>query len=177
LVDYWLINTEHPQRPKAYSTAIGQRKLYTAHAADAELRDNINKALDNWRTRHQQGDGSIVMDDGNPPTRPTANTVRYMIQDSEHDALEDERSNDNTTQDNLVDTKTITKTIADDGSKPEDDLDTAVRIEENIDKLSNRWILDPGSNTHVINTEDWTGWKREYNAVATDSVEARTGRI
>jgi hypothetical protein len=53
----------------------------------------------------------------------------------------------------------------------------AVSIEEDIDKLSNRWILDPGSNTHVINTEDWIGWKREYDAVATASVGAGTGRV
>jgi hypothetical protein len=101
------------------------------------------------------------MDDGNPPTRPTANAVRYMIQDSEHDALEDDGSNNDTTQDDLVDTNMITypitHPIADDGSKPEDDLYTAVSIEENIDMLSNRKILDPSSNTYVINTEDWTG--------------------
>jgi hypothetical protein len=36
LVDCWLINTEHPQRPKAYSNAIGQRKL------DAALATNLN---------------------------------------------------------------------------------------------------------------------------------------
>ena len=40
-------------------------------------------------------------------------------------------------------------------------------IEEGIDKLSNRCILDPGSNTYVINTEDWTGRKREYREVRT----------
>jgi hypothetical protein len=87
-----------------------------------------------------------------------------MMQDSEHDALENDRSNDGTTQDDLVETtttqdepvgtKTITETIADNGSKPEDDLYTAVSIEEDIDRLSNRWILDPGSNTYVINTKD-----------------------
>ena len=77
------------------------------------------------------------MDDGNPPTRPTANTVRYMIQDSEHDALEDDRNNDDTIQDDLVETKTITKTIEDDGLKPKDNLYTAVSMEKDIDKLSN----------------------------------------
>jgi hypothetical protein len=60
-----------------------------------------------------------------------------MIQDSEDKALADEQRNDDTTQDDLVDTETNTKTIADDGSKPEDDLYTAVSIEEDIDKLSN----------------------------------------
>ena len=50
-------------------------------------------------------------------------------------------------------------------------------LEEDIDKLSNRWILDPGSNTHVVNTEAWVGWKRKYDAVATDFVGAGIGRI
>jgi hypothetical protein len=36
LVDCWLINTKHPQRPKAHSNAIGQRKL------DAALATNLN---------------------------------------------------------------------------------------------------------------------------------------
>jgi hypothetical protein len=70
-----------------------------------------------------------------------------------------------------------TKTIADDGSKPEDDLYTTVGIEEDIDKLSNEYILRPGSTTRVINTEDWIEWTREHDAVATDSMGAGTGRI
>jgi hypothetical protein len=130
------INTEYPRRPKAHSKAICQRKLDAALAVDPDLRCRINNAVSDWRAKQQQAGGSIVMDDGNPPTRPTANTVRYMLQVSEHNVLEDEQRNDNTTQDDLVDTKTITKTIADDGSKPEDDLYTAVSIGEDIDKLS-----------------------------------------
>jgi hypothetical protein len=178
-----LIKTEHPQRPKAYSNAIGQRKLDATRAADTELRDNINKTLSKWRTKHQQGGGSIVMDHGHPSARPTANTVQYSMQDLEHDTLEDEPNDDDMTQDDLVKTKTTQdeplnpKTIADDGSRPEDDLYTGVRVDGNIAKLSNRWILDPGSNTHMINTEDRIGWKREYDAVVTDSVGAETGRI
>ena len=106
-----MINTDHPRTPNAYSNAVGQRKLNAALAADPDLRYRIDNALSGWRAEQQQGGGSILMDDGNPPTRPMANTVRCVIQDTEHDALEDERSNDNRTQDNLVDRKTITKTI------------------------------------------------------------------
>ncbi|KAI1670089.1 hypothetical protein L13192_05605 [Pyrenophora tritici-repentis] len=178
-VDCWLINTEHPRRPKAYANALGRKKLDAALAADNDLRDKINKALDKWRAKQQQSEGSIAIDDGNRPTRPTANTVRYIIQDQEQSALEDNKITQNervkkmTTCDNRVETNTI----ADDGLKPKDNLYTAVSMEEDIDKLSNRWILDPGSNTHVINTEDWSGWTREYDAVATDFVGAGTGRV
>jgi hypothetical protein len=65
LVDCWLINTKHPQRPKAFFDAIGQENLDTTLAADAELRDNITKSLENWRTKHRQGNGSIVIDEQN----------------------------------------------------------------------------------------------------------------
>jgi hypothetical protein len=134
-----LINTEHPRRLKAYSNGIGKRKLDAVFAAEPDLRYKFDKALSDWRTRQQQG-GSIVMDDGNPPTRPTANTIPYMIRDSEHVVFGDDWSNNDATQDDLVNpiTNPITNTIADDSSKPEDDLYTAVSKEEDIDKLSNR---------------------------------------
>ncbi|KAF2741614.1 hypothetical protein M011DRAFT_482414 [Sporormia fimetaria CBS 119925] len=70
-----------------------------------------------------------------------------------------------------------TKMFGDDGLKPEHAFYTAVSLDEDIDKLSNRWILDPGSNTHVINTEAWAGWTKMYEAVATDVIGAGTGRI
>jgi hypothetical protein len=92
-----------------------------------------------------------------------------MIRDQELYAQDD----DEKTYNNQVETTTI----ADDNLKPEDNLYTAVSMEEDIDKLSNRWIVDPGSNTHVINTEDWKGWTREYDAVSTDFVGAGTGRV
>ncbi|KAI2475040.1 hypothetical protein Ptr902_13539 [Pyrenophora tritici-repentis] len=136
-VDCWLINTEHPRRPKAYANALGRKKLDAALAADNDLRDKINKALDKWRAKQQQSEGSIAIDDGNRPTRPTANTVRYIIQDQEQSALEDNKITQNervkkmTTCDNRVETNTI----ADDGLKPKDNLYTAVSMEEDIDKL------------------------------------------
>jgi hypothetical protein len=133
-VDCWLINTEHPRRPKAYANATGRKKLEAALAADNDLRDKINKALDKWRAKQQENERSIAMDDGSRPTRPTANTVRYMIQDLEQPALDDD--------DDQVETRTV---VHDDDMKPKGNLYTAVSMEEDIDKLSNRRILDPGS--------------------------------
>jgi len=65
----------------------------------------------------------------------------------------------------------------DDGLKLKDNLYTTVNMKEDIGKLSNKWILDPGSNTYVVNTEDWSGWTRKYDAVATDYVGAGTGCV
>ena len=44
-------------------------------------------------------------------------------------------------------------------------------------ELADRWILDPGSNTHVINSEAWSGWIREREASANETIGAGTGRI
>ncbi|KAI2476690.1 hypothetical protein Ptr902_12037 [Pyrenophora tritici-repentis] len=129
-------NNKHLRRPKTYANALSRKKLDAALAADNDLRDKINKALDKWRAKQQENRGSIAIDDGNRPTRPTANT-----------------DYNETTYNNRVETNTI----ADDGLKPKGNLYTAVSIEEDINKLSNRWILDPGSNTHVINTKEWSG--------------------
>jgi hypothetical protein len=168
-----LINTEHPQRSKAYSNAVGQRKLDAALAANPDLRCRIDNTLGDWRVKQQENRESIAMNDGSCPTRPIANTVRYTIQDRELHAQDNEQLETTTVCDNQVGTMTIT----DNNLMPKGNLYTAVSMEEDIDKLSNQWILDPGSNTHVINTEEWKGWTREYDAVSTDFVGARTGRV
>jgi hypothetical protein len=52
----------------------------------------------------------------------------------------------------------------DGGEAPMDDeLHCMVSHEDSIIDggiLADRWILDPGSNTHVINSETWTGWTK-----------------
>jgi hypothetical protein len=53
-VDCWLINTDHPRRPKAYYNAIGQRKLDAALAADPDLRYKFNTALGDWCAKQQE---------------------------------------------------------------------------------------------------------------------------
>jgi hypothetical protein len=54
---------------------------------------------------------------------------------------------------------------------------TVLAIEDtNQTKLLNRWIVDPGSNTHVINTEAWQGWKRTNDNPERRSVNAGNSR-
>ncbi|KAF2728668.1 hypothetical protein EJ04DRAFT_503734 [Polyplosphaeria fusca] len=86
------LDVHHPRRPKDYTNAIGQKKLDAALAADLDLKHKIDKALDKWRSK-QQDTGSIAMDDGNPPFRPTVNMVRYMCHDEirEPRALHDDK--------------------------------------------------------------------------------------
>jgi hypothetical protein len=83
-----LINTEHLRRPKAYANALSRKKLNAALTTNPKLGGKINMALDRWRAKQQQSGGSIAIDDRSRPTRPTANTVRYIIQDLEQPALD-----------------------------------------------------------------------------------------
>ena len=45
------------------------------------------------------------------------------------------------------------------------------------DKLINCVILDPGSNTHVINSEKWVGWERSYPNTKGTCIGAGTGKV
>ncbi|KAF1943830.1 hypothetical protein EJ02DRAFT_421029 [Clathrospora elynae] len=102
LVDDFISNSIAAELDAAYTNVIGQRKLDAALTANNGLRDRINRALGTWRTKHQGGGkGSIDMDDGNPPTRPTANTAHYMAQD-----LEQFSPDEDTTHDDQVEAKT-----------------------------------------------------------------------
>jgi hypothetical protein len=38
--------------------------------------------------------------------------------------------------------------------------------------LLDRWIVDPGSNTHVVNSEAWKGWKKTSNNLERCSTNA-----
>ncbi|KAF2741692.1 hypothetical protein M011DRAFT_522588 [Sporormia fimetaria CBS 119925] len=62
---------------RTFTNATGQKKVDAALAADPDLREKINKALEKWRARRQNDGDSIVMDDGNPPIKPTAHAVRF----------------------------------------------------------------------------------------------------
>jgi hypothetical protein len=104
--------------------------------------------LSKWRANQQENGGSIAMNDGSRPTKPIVITVRYMIQDLDQTALDNNDNETKTTCRDQVEKMTITE----DGLKPKDHLYTTMSMEEDIDKLSNQWILDPGSNTLVINT-------------------------
>ncbi|KAF2622823.1 hypothetical protein BU25DRAFT_462458 [Macroventuria anomochaeta] len=44
-------------------------------------------------------------------------------------------------------------------------------------ELLDRWIVDPGSNTHVINTEAWHGWKKTNNNPEHCSINAGNSHI
>jgi hypothetical protein len=53
-------------------------------------------------------------------------------------------------------------------TEPVGTLTTMAVDQSTQNNLLDRWIVDPGSNTHVVNSEAWKGWKR-----TTDNPERR----
>ncbi|EFQ93347.1 hypothetical protein PTT_09315, partial [Pyrenophora teres f. teres 0-1] len=54
---------------------------------------------------------------------------------------------------------------------------TVLAIDDtNPNELLDRWIVDPGSNTHVINSESWQGWERTNNNPDRNTINAGIGR-
>ena len=65
----------------------------------------------------------------------------------------------------------------DDCTPPTETLTVMVGNTTNKTELLNRWIVDPGSNTHVINTEAWKGWKKTSDNLERRYVNAGNSRI
>jgi hypothetical protein len=49
--------------------------------------------------------------------------------------------------------------------------------EEVYNDLLMRWIVDPGSNTHVINSEAWMGWTREHENTEHQTINASSSSV
>ena len=52
-----------------------------------------------------------------------------------------------------------------DDTEPVGELKAFTGNQTHDNALISRWIIDPGSNIHVINTPDWVGWKQTEIAV------------
>jgi len=57
-------------------------------------------------------------------------------------------------------------------TEPVGTLTTMALNDANQYNLLDRWIVDPGSNKHVVNSEAWEGWKRTSNNLERRSINA-----
>jgi hypothetical protein len=102
----------------------------------------------------------LRVDNGKPP----ANTDTFVISTGsllttlDHDGHDRHNSHDVIAIDALTEPVGTLSTMA---------VDDTTQTE-----LLNRWIVDPGSNTHVVNTETWKGWKRTSDNPERRSVNA-----
>jgi hypothetical protein len=163
--DCFALNPMAKNRPSNYTIKPEvKRRIEEALAANPALKGRIDAAIKRSTERVRQQTLSsppttqFSVDDGTRPSEPATHTV-YTIDRAEP--------------------TTHTVYTIDDKTEPTGNLVALTGDQDAIrnGRLSNRWILDPGSNTHVINTDTWIGWKREYEAKDTEYVGAGTGSV
>jgi hypothetical protein len=152
--DCFIINTRHPQRPRDYQPAADLARKVEEARKDPRINTRIKTALERWAARQPQSAGSLRVDDGKPP----ANTDTFVISTGRSLTTLDHDGHDVI----AIDART----------EPAGTLTTMAVDDTTQTNLLDRWIVDPGSNTHVVNTEAWKGWKRTSNNSERRSINA-----
>ncbi|KAI1563873.1 hypothetical protein PtrEW13061_012021, partial [Pyrenophora tritici-repentis] len=73
--DCFILNPRHPARPKTYQPAAEAVRKVEEARKDSKINARIKAALERWLTRQPQSNGSLRVDDGEPP----ANTDTFVI--------------------------------------------------------------------------------------------------
>jgi hypothetical protein len=140
----------------------------------------IKTALERWAARQPQSTRSLRVDDGKPPadTNKFVVTTGPSLTSLVHDGHNGHNGNEHD-GDNGHDNHNGHDSHDDDGviainthAKPVGTLTTMAVDDATQTNLLNRWIVDPGSNTHVVNSEAWKGWKKTSNNPERRSINA-----
>ncbi|KAK1918636.1 hypothetical protein P3342_001685 [Pyrenophora teres f. teres] len=151
--DCYILNPRHPSRPKTYQPpAEAVRKVEQARK-DHKVNARIKSALDKWAARQsqstQQYTGTLRIDNGKAPDDNHTFVMSMGIKLGTCDVLDNQNDLDDIKEIITIDSRTETA-----------DALTVLAIDDtNPNELLDRWIVDPGSNTHVINSESWQGWE------------------
>ncbi|PWO19496.1 MMS1-N multi-domain protein, partial [Pyrenophora tritici-repentis] len=65
--DCFILNPRHPARPKTYQPAAEAVRKVEEARKDSKINARIKAALERWLTRQPQSNGSLRVDDGEPP--------------------------------------------------------------------------------------------------------------
>lgn len=171
--DCFVLNPRHPARPRNYQPAADTVRKVEEARKDYKINARIKTALARWTAYQPQSTASLQVDDGKPPV----NTDTFVIstgpllkplrdgQDA-HDGHNGHDSHNRISHDDDV-------VIAiDDRAETVGALTTMAVDDITQTELRNRWIVDPGSNTHVVNTEAWKGWRRTSDNPQRRSINA-----
>jgi hypothetical protein len=164
--DCFILNSRHPERPKTYQPAAEAVRKVKEARKDSKMDARIKHALERWAARQPQSTGSLQVDDGKPPVNTdtfvilTGPSLTLLDHDG-HDGHDRHESYNGPEDHDNHDGRDHDGTIAIDArNEPVGALSTMAVDDTTQTDLLNRWIVDPGSNTHVVNTEAWKGWKR-----------------
>ena len=173
----FILNTRHPKRPKDYQPSDEAVRKVNEALKNPKLKAIIKKALDKWAAHQPQSVGTLRIDDGKPPA--DTNTFVVSINSSPTTLSSPnlcdpcDKDNKDNDQNDYNDRDIIT---IDGHIEPAEHLTAMAVDNDNQAGLLNRWIVDPGSNTHVINTESWQGWKRTGDNPERRYISAGNGR-
>ena len=178
--DCFILNERHPRRPKTFKPAADAAHKVAEARKDPKINARIKTALEKWAARQPQNTGqnagSLRVDDGRPPADTNTFVIStgpprmspdhddgYHCHDG-HDGHDDHDGHDGHDEDDSI--------AIDAHTGPADALTTMAVDDTTQTDLLNRWIVDPGSNTHVVNTEAWKGWKRTSDNPERRSINA-----
>jgi hypothetical protein len=135
---------------------------------DPRINAGIKTALKRFAARQPYSAGTLQIDNGKAPADNTTFVVSTSLSlVSLDDCNNRDDRDDRDHREDLDDVITIDSRAETAGAL------TVLAVEDTRQtELLNRWIVDPGSNTHVINTEAWQGWKRTTNNPECRSINA-----
>jgi hypothetical protein len=118
----------------------------------------IKTALERWAARQPQSARSLRVDDGKPPadTNTFVVTTGPSLTSLAHNSHNGHDGNEHDGYDGHDDNGVI---AIDALTEPVGTLTTMAVDDATQTNLLDRWIVDPGSNTHVVNSEAWKGWQ------------------
>jgi hypothetical protein len=173
--DCFILNTRHPRRPKNYQPAADVARKVEEARRDPRINAGIKTALERFAARQPQSAGTLRIDDGKAPADNTTFVVSTGLSLVSLDDCNDRDDRDD--RDNRDHREDLNDVITIDSRAETAGALTVLAVEDtNQTELLNRWIVDPGSNTHVINTEAWQGWKRTNDNPERRSVNAGNSR-
>jgi hypothetical protein len=153
----FILNPRHPAHPKFYQpTAEAVLKVEEARK-DSKMNARIKNALERWAARQPQSARSLRVDDGKPPV----NTNTFVISSGSSLSAHGHNGHDGHDGHGVTAINALTEPVG--------TLTTMTVDDTTQNNLLERWIVDPGSNTHVVNSEAWKDWKR-----TTDNPERRS---
>ncbi|KAI0991671.1 hypothetical protein K3495_g16516, partial [Podosphaera aphanis] len=158
--DCFIINKEHPKRPANFRPPQAAQQLVDEARRDPKIEGKIVSALEKWRKWNSKNN-TLQIDDGLPPSKFDTYTTSLGGRIDDEEICSGLHLNIQPI-DNVMDHKK--------------ELTTMAIEDDKTNELLTRWIVDPGSNTHVINSESWKGWKRERENTERQTINAGNSR-
>jgi hypothetical protein len=181
--DCYIINDKHPKRPKGYKPSPEKLKKVTEARKDPKVEQRIKIALEKRakyvaKNSASSSSGPIQLDDGLPPSNSNSLVVGLgtKLGDSPYrggssSGIELLECSD---QSSIGDSSIV---HADNNVNPTGTLVALPLGEEVHNDLLTRWIVDPGFNAHVINSETWEGWTRERENDERRTINTGSGTV